>query len=502
MSALATSSASAADAQWINGTTQWAWGNSCIILGQPTYDKQVGATTGYWGKTDASYPKIGDRYWGHVYYMPTGVGCNFGLHGVQVEIALPEGTQLAINPNSTDPNDKIQCSLTGLNGQERNVTGQGWAHPEKPNINGKYCTPTGVSQGAHGAVMSYALLAQGQALHVWFPLKSTRKMSGMAEPGGNSKMIATVSEPGITTRAFPEQFMFVGDRPVEVDCPDLGQHKTEAITNNSAQAKASMCNWYRSGNAQFEIREGTAGAFVPQAAGQQIAVDGQFQGYHLNQNWVGLKPGTEYQWRLKFTDSKGATQLGPVQTFKTTGTPPTNGGGGIPQPGSGGSDGAGEDPDAGGETPGDPTDPKDPKPNDPKTPPKTPEGPKVPDQPKPPRDIQAPSFSASGGTARKALKKGVKIKANCSEACSVNAQLRINAKTAKKLKLGKKAIVIGKGGGLSSKAGKLTISVKLNAKGRKALKRARSVKASVTLRATDHAGNAAPATTKKVTLKR
>jgi hypothetical protein len=122
--------------------------------------------------------------------------------------------------------------------------------------------------------------------------------------------------------------------------------------------------------------------------------------------------------------------------------------------------------------------------------------------PKPPRDVQAPAFSATAGTARKVLKKGVKIKANCSEACSVNAQLRIDAKTAKKLKLGKKAIVIGKGAALSSKAGKLTIPVKLNAKGRKALKRARSVKASVTLRATDHAGNAAPATTKKVTLKR
>ena len=36
--------------------------------------------------------------------------------------------------------------------------------------------------------------------------------------------------------------------------------------------------------------------------GEQIPVDDQFQGYHLNQNWVGLKPGTEYQWRVKFTD--------------------------------------------------------------------------------------------------------------------------------------------------------------------------------------------------------
>ena len=70
----------------------------------------------------------------------------------------------------------------------------------------------------------------------------------------------------------------------------------------------------------------------------------------------------------------------------------------------------------------------------------------------------------------------------------------------KKLKLGKKATVIGRL--TSSFRGSAQLKVKLTAKAKKALKKARSVKVSVRGVATDDAGNAAAPLLERVTLKR
>jgi hypothetical protein len=516
--AVTAGSASAApgDAQWINGNTSYTYGNSCIILGQPTYEPQVGGFTGYWGKPDVSYPKIGDRYWGHIYYTVTGLGCGFGIHGVQAEIALPQGTSLAIDPASQSADDKIQCFRTNLNGTETNVTNAGWVHPDNPSIKGKYCDPTQVSQGANGSVLSYALLAQGQSLHIVFPLRSTKKLSGIAEPNNASKMTSTISEPGITTTVQPYQWNFVGDRPVEVSCPALGQQTTTAIADTTAHAKGFLCNWYRTGKAQFEIREGTAGAFVAQATGAEYPVDGKFQAYYMDQDWNNLKPGTDYQWRLRFTDTKGTQTtgddqlyLGPVQTFKTTGAAPAPGTGGTPGAGGGGTTGDGggttgppPPADTGtGQQPGN-TDQQ--APGDQGTPGDNKQPEKKPEDQQPQRDTTAPSLTTAIGKARlgDVLKKGLKATGTCSESCTVKAQLQIDAKTAKKLKLGKKAMAIGAGSAAAPNGGKFAVPVKLTAKARKALKRAKSVKVTLVVTGTDAAGNVSAPATKPVTLKR
>jgi hypothetical protein len=503
--AVAASPASAgpADPQWIDGNIQYAYGNSCIILGSPTYETQVGGFTGYWGAPDVSYPKIGDRYWGHVYYTVTGTGCGFGIHGVQAQISLPQGTSLAIDAGSQDANDKIKCWRTNLNGSVVDVTNVPWQHPDNASIKGKHCDPTQVSAGPNGTVLAYTLLATGQSMHIVFPLRSTKKLSGIAEPNNASRMTATISEPGITTNAQPYQWNFVGDRPVEVSCPGLGQQTTTAIANTTAHSKGFLCNWYRTGKAQFEIREGTAGAFVGQATGAEYPVGGQFQGYYMDQDWNGLKPGTDYQWRLRFTDTKGTAAtaddqlyLGPVQTFHTTGTAPAPGTGGPPTPGNGGTGGnggiAGGPPpptgmDGGNQPPGDQT-----------------PGNQTPQDQTPARDTQAPSLSLAIGKARlgDVVKKGLKVTATCSESCTAKAQIQIDAKTAKKLKLGKKAVVIGTGTGVGSQGGKVVVAVRLTAKAKKALKRARSLKATVVLTATDPAGNASTPARKSITLKR
>ena len=86
---------------------------------------------------------------------------------------------------------------------------------------------------------------------------------------------------------------------------------------------------------------------------------------------------------------------------------------------------------------------------------------------------------------------------HCGEPCTLTLQLVVDKATAKKLKLGRKALVIGRL--TRSVDGTATLKIKLTAKARKALKKAKHVKLAVRAIATDAAGNAT-AMTKRVRL--
>jgi hypothetical protein len=83
----------------------------------------------------------------------------------------------------------------------------------------------------------------------------------------------------------------------------------------------------------------------------------------------------------------------------------------------------------------------------------------------------------------------------------VQAKLQLDAKTAKKLKLGKRTTTIGKGKAMSP-GGKVTVPVKLTGKAKKRLKKLRSLKATLVVTATDSAGNRSKPVKRKLTLKR
>ena len=186
-----------------------------------------------------------------------GPGCGLGVHLVPTEIALPAGVQLAINPQSNDPNDKVRCYGYNAQGQPYGeLTGGTWTHPDPGlNLTGKYCEATQVFQGANGIHLGQRLLGQGQSFEVIFPLRATRKLSGIAEPNNASRMTATLTTPGIAmTIARPFQWVFVGDRPVEPECPGAGVTAASAITNTTAHTRNFMCNWYRSGKVEHRAR--------------------------------------------------------------------------------------------------------------------------------------------------------------------------------------------------------------------------------------------------------
>ena len=98
------------------------------------------------------------------------------------------------------------------------------------------------------------------------------------------------------------------------------------------------------------------------------------------------------------------------------------------------------------------------------------------------------------------LRKGLALRAACSEACTLKVQLVVDKKTAKKLKLGKKATVVGTL--TRSLSGSAKFKLKLTGKAKKRLKKARSVKLSVRAVATDAAGNAGSLTVRTLTVKK
>ena len=98
-----------------------------------------------------------------------------------------------------------------------------------------------------------------------------------------------------------------------------------------------------------------------------------------------------------------------------------------------------------------------------------------------------PTLAVAKQKLKAVLAKGLAVRVTCS--CTLKLQLVVDKKTAKKLKLGKQATVIGTL--TRTVGGSVKLKIKLTAKARKALKKARSVKLTVR----------AGAVTKRVTVK-
>ena len=120
--------------------------------------------------------------------------------------------------------------------------------------------------------------------------------------------------------------------------------------------------------------------------------------------------------------------------------------------------------------------------------------------PPPPKDTTAPVAtlsSARGQTLKQVLAKGLRFTLASNEAGSAAVTVSVDAKTARKLHIKRE---VGSASAAVS-AGKLNLTVKLTAKARRALKKTRKVRLTVSAVVTDAAGNAGRYST-TVTLKR
>jgi hypothetical protein len=111
--------------------------------------------------------------------------------------------------------------------------------------------------------------------------------------------------------------------------------------------------------------------------------------------------------------------------------------------------------------------------------------------------------AADKGKRKTAAKRGLRVRVRCSVQCTAGAVATIDKKTARKLKLGKKAMTIGTGKATITKAGRIPFYVKLNKKAKKALKRkgVKKFALKVAFAVTDREGNQLKKVTKKSTLR-
>jgi hypothetical protein len=111
--------------------------------------------------------------------------------------------------------------------------------------------------------------------------------------------------------------------------------------------------------------------------------------------------------------------------------------------------------------------------------------------------------AADKGKRKTARKKGLRVRVRCSVQCKAKAVLTIDKKTAKKLKLGKKALTIGTGSATITKAGRIPFYAKLTKKAKKALGRkgVKKFALKVAFTVTDFEGKQVKKLTKKSTLR-
>jgi PKD repeat protein len=111
-----------------------------------------------------------------------------------------------------------------------------------------------------------------------------------------------------------------------------------------------------------------------------------------------------------------------------------------------------------------------------------------------PADTTPPGLTVAAPTGKNAKLKallgaGLPFALTCTEACQVTVTGTIDTATAKRLKLGKKATVVGKVSRALSTGARTTVKLKLTAKAAKAAKKVRSIKIKLTFLALDPAGN-------------
>ena len=94
---------------------------------------------------------------------------------------------------------------------------------------------------------------------------------------------------------------------------------------------------------------------------------------------------------------------------------------------------------------------------------------------------------------RTLLTRGLQISVTASEPSTIKAELQLSRAVARKLGLRPPAttdVVVGRGTAALAAAGRTSLSVKLTAKARKALRRLRTGRFTLRITATDRAGNA------------
>lgn len=192
--ALVVPARSASAQAWIDGNIAWTSHFECIT-GNAEY--LTGQYVGYYGT--ASFPQLGDIYYGHVVVSTVGNACAGNY--VHIEVVLPPATSFVIHPNYP-----VYCYYTPPGGSATRFT---VGCPQAPGTGGFY---GGVFDSTDTTYPGPWALAQGAYIEIQFPVRSTRKLNGTFDNPqsllyGAVKTIDGVGNPW----AYPTQGQFVSD---------------------------------------------------------------------------------------------------------------------------------------------------------------------------------------------------------------------------------------------------------------------------------------------------
>lgn len=294
------------DAKWLDGTS------SNTYYYNPFFNQIQWLTTewvGYWGTEDASYPKVGELYYGHVVIG----NVNPSQHTpVMAEVSLPRNTNFYIDPSN--PDTKVRCFLENFN-TNTSVELTGDNCPQQP------------TQGTHGAQFApkaaYWDLKPGEMISVVFPVYSTIELNGIAATPADC-MVGSIwaaasidiwDEPQVgDTCPLPKdhgvyQGVFVAPNPATISYPTPSATN---ITTTSARTTGYLFSHFSGGTAYVDL-----GASTTYGRTSSIAIPNTSDSFTINTDWPNLKPGTTYHWRLRFVDSQGKVYKGTDQSLTT-----------------------------------------------------------------------------------------------------------------------------------------------------------------------------------------
>lgn len=287
-----------ADMQWIDGVSKQQMGWNCVF----SYVEPVLVSyVGYYGTTDGSFPRIGERYRMHIVVGKVGSGC--GNAAVTTEALLPAASALAI-----DANNPVRCWAEGpfSNDQRVDVTNdKAWDCVQQPG-RGPFTE--------HGYNFGTRIFTRGTIFEIEIPLVSLKPLSNNGICSSQSPNImggfiyASVTDP---TEVIAYQCAWVADKVPSVDYPP---HSATNVTGTTAWTAGNINSHYRAGKVYFDLGPTTSYG----RSSDPIAISEQNFSYpDVAFQWTGLIPQTTYHWRLRFVTSDGTVYAGADQTFTT-----------------------------------------------------------------------------------------------------------------------------------------------------------------------------------------
>jgi uncharacterized repeat protein (TIGR01451 family) len=312
--------ATEAPAAWLDGVMSSTYTTNCVsmIQGAPYMETLTMEYVGYGGNLTLP-PKVGDVYYGRIVWGTTGNPCA-GPY-VHPEVALPQYTEFAID--ATHP---IECwtELTGVAGTYHQMTDG--SCPTQPGVglygSEFYSFDTRAAGTWGGGPWP---TAQGRMYYIYFPLKSSKPLAGIAGTGtllvgaiqaidGNNPWDGPqLGWNGLTAPSSgPYQWVTVLDSVVS-----MTSLTAISVTTTSAHVQGTLNHNGVNGSVFIDIAYNTAAFYAnnvgPFAAAAAAAAP-------VSADFTSLVPGTVYKWRVRFVRADGVVTTSADQTFTTAGS--------------------------------------------------------------------------------------------------------------------------------------------------------------------------------------